>query len=230
MPYNLKRGVARYSVAIGIALIATLLTIALAPYLAREVLIVFWPAVIFTAWYAGFFPAVLVSVLGVLAVDYFLIPPLRSLSPGDPADLVPMALFVGISAVVSSLTVSLDEARRRAEAAATDLADRARLLEEQAIELEAQRDEAQSLTEELEETVDSLERANEEIAAATVERERLAAIVDSSEDAIVGKTLDGIVTSWNDAAERMFGFSADEMIGRSIRTIVPPDLQSEEDE
>src|SRR5262249_13536499 len=58
---------------------------------------------------------------------------------------------------------------------------------------------------------------------------RLAAIVTSSADAIVGKTLNGIVTSWNEAAERMFGYSADEMIGQSIRRVVPSDGQAEED-
>jgi PAS domain S-box-containing protein len=58
----------------------------------------------------------------------------------------------------------------------------------------------------------------------------LASIVDSSDDAIVSKDPDGIVLSWNRSAERMFGYSAEEAIGKSIRLIVPDDRQSEEDE
>jgi PAS domain S-box-containing protein len=58
---------------------------------------------------------------------------------------------------------------------------------------------------------------------------RLTAIVTSSADAIIGKTLDGIVTSWNEAAERMFGYSASEMIGQSIQHLIPADRGAEED-
>jgi two-component system sensor kinase FixL len=56
---------------------------------------------------------------------------------------------------------------------------------------------------------------------------RLAAIVESSDDAIVGKTLGGIVTDWNRGAEAIFGYRADEIIGQSITMIVPSDRRSE---
>jgi len=58
----------------------------------------------------------------------------------------------------------------------------------------------------------------------------LAAIVSSAEDAIASKDINGIVQTWNKAAERMFGYTAEEMIGHSIRTIIPRDRWHEEDE
>src|SRR5689334_3800894 len=57
----------------------------------------------------------------------------------------------------------------------------------------------------------------------------LAKIVDSSDDAIVSKNLDGVIQSWNGAAQRMFGYTAEEAIGQSIRMIIPADRQHEED-
>jgi PAS domain S-box-containing protein len=57
---------------------------------------------------------------------------------------------------------------------------------------------------------------------------QMAAIVESSDDAIIGKTLEGIIHSWNTAAERLFGYRAEEVLGKSITLIIPPDLLAEE--
>jgi PAS domain S-box-containing protein len=59
-------------------------------------------------------------------------------------------------------------------------------------------------------------------------RERLAAIVDSSDDAIISKTLDGTITAWNGGAERIFGYSAAEAVGKPILMLLPPERIDEE--
>ena len=71
--------------------------------------------------------------------------------------------------------------------------------------------------------VDISERKQTEEAA-----QRLAAIVESSDDAIVAKNLDGIITSWNSGAERIFGYLAEEAIGRPVAMLIPPDRENEE--
>jgi PAS domain S-box-containing protein len=80
-----------------------------------------------------------------------------------------------------------------------------------------------------------LEQANAHLQSESAAREasailegRLSAIIESSDDAIVSKTLDGIITSWNAAAQTLFGYTAEEAIGKSILLIVPPERHHEE--
>jgi PAS domain S-box-containing protein len=61
-------------------------------------------------------------------------------------------------------------------------------------------------------------------------RRRLAALVESSDDAIVGKTLDGVITSWNAGAERLYGYRAEEVLGKPFSVLVPPDRAGEVDD
>src|SRR5262249_50206671 len=58
----------------------------------------------------------------------------------------------------------------------------------------------------------------------------LAAVVESSDDIIASMSLDGAITSWNKGAERTFGYSAEEVVGKLIRILIPPELLQEEEE
>lgn len=73
-------------------------------------------------------------------------------------------------------------------------------------------------------------RVTDRISAGDEAAARLAAIIESSDDAIVSKTLEGVITSWNQAAERIFGYTAAEAVGQHIMLIIPEERRSEETE
>jgi PAS domain S-box-containing protein len=74
----------------------------------------------------------------------------------------------------------------------------------------------------------ALQRELAQQKAAHEARAFLAAVIESSDDAIVTKTLDGIITSWNQGAQRIFGYAADEVIGRPVSILIPEDKPNEE--
>jgi two-component system cell cycle sensor histidine kinase/response regulator CckA len=73
----------------------------------------------------------------------------------------------------------------------------------------------------------AVRRLNGELEERVRDLGRLAAIVETSYDAIVGRTPEGVVTTWNEGAERVFGYTAEEMIGRSVDVLVPADREDE---
>lgn len=116
------------------------------------------------------------------------------------------------------------EERVRAEAELITLASTLeQRVAERTTELKASRAAALNIMEDAAEA----KRAAEQAAEASA---RLAAIVESSDDAIIDKTLDGIVVSWNKGAERIFGYTAEEMIGKPVTVLIPPGRADEEPE
>jgi PAS domain S-box-containing protein len=141
--------VARYGVALLATAVALGLTLVLRSHLSGVVFIFFFGAVTVSAWYGGLGPGLLAAVLSVLVVDRYLLASARAFSPQDPADLLPLAIFIVIAALISSTTESLRASRRRAAAAAKEL-ERANQ------QLEVSRRDAEEARQRLAQTLDSI--------------------------------------------------------------------------
>jgi PAS domain S-box-containing protein len=98
-------------------------------------------------------------------------------------------------------------------------------IETQATALQRARDELELR---VQERTAELRQKSRDLEVQTAERERLAAIAESSDDAIISQDLSGVIASWNLAAERMFGYSGSEMVGKPMTVIIPPDRMDED--
>jgi PAS domain S-box-containing protein len=191
----LAPGLVRYAVAVAATAIAVGLRAVMAPLWGQNLpLITFYPAIMVSAWFGGFWPGLLTTALSAAAAVYFWMPAMLGPHTGLLGEAAGLVVFIAVGLLISNLTGALHRTRAQ-------LTDKMRELQEQAAT-----------------------RGQEDEAIA-----RLAAIVQSSEDAIISKTLEGKITSWNLAATRMFGYSSEEVIGRSIAVIIPKERLREED-
>ena len=205
-----------YAIAGVLTLAAFALTLAAKPFLGRTVFLLFWPAVVTTAWLSGLGPALLASVGAVLLVDYFIIPPV-GFHLASVEEIATFIAFFVMSALTSWAVSVVDRSRIAASSAAKDNAALARQLDQQGIELTQQLEESQAMQEEL-------ELSSEELAERTAQAEAAEhfsrGILESIADPFVVQDRDWRFRYVNDAASRIFSESdhgdGKSLIGKSV--------------
>jgi PAS domain S-box-containing protein len=147
-----------------------------------------------------------------------------------------------LTAINEELTEAREELAAHNESLEQRVGERTRELQDSDQETQALNEELTAINEEMAATNEELLATNEDLAhserrlmglleelrQAEERSANLAAIVESSDDAIIGKNLDGVVTSWNRGAEQIFGYTEADIVGRSVLTLIPEELQHEE--
>lgn len=140
--------------------------------------------------------------------------------------IIPNALNLKSPTELATLNLALNQEikeRQTAEIALQELNNNLeKRVEDRTIQLAKINQQLEQEIEDKTRTKEALEKNKDQLA-------QLAAIVESSQDAIISKTLDGNITSWNESAERLFGYTAEEMLGNHITKLIPEELILEED-
>jgi PAS domain S-box-containing protein len=197
---------ARYAMGAMAGAAALLLRAVLNPFLEdRNPYHTAWLAVIFVAWYCGVGPAIVTIIISALGVWYWFLPPYSSFRIQGTPEVAGLLGFLLFSAVI----VSLGEAARRS------------MLKRQLAE-----EELRKTREELE---DRVKERTAELEQRTAELSEKAALLDMANDAIFVKTASGTISYWNEGAERLYGWSMKEVLGRTpfdvLRTQYPIPLR-----
>jgi PAS domain S-box-containing protein len=147
-----------------------------------------------------------------------------------------------LTAINEEVVEARDKLSRSNDLLEQRVAERTRDLQESEQETQALNEELTAINEEVAATNEELMATNEELAEsqhqlqqmvdelrqADMRSAKLAAIVESSDDAIIGKDLNGVVTAWNQGAQKIFGYTEEEVVGYPILKLIPEDLQHEE--
>ena len=194
---RIKQDAARYALAAGAAVLALYLRKLLNPLLGPETpFLTLWPAIAFSAWYCGLGPTILSLAVGVAGIWYWFVPPYYSFGPKGQAEIFGVLGFMIFSALLMALGQATRRGMRKGE-----------LAEEQL------KKNQQELEGRVRERTISLEQKTAEV----VEK---AAMLDLASDAIFVKTAEGAISYWNQGAERLYGWTAEEAIGRAPRELL----------
>ncbi len=198
---NQQRSVGlRYMVAMVSVAIAVGLRYMMTPVLGERVpFIILFGAIALSVWYGGFGPALMAALGGYFVASWLFISP-HQLFRFEPGDITMFAFYLTSASLIIAFGLLFRRAQAHAQASARVAIERQHQVERES-EVRKQAEEA---------------------------RFRLAAITESSEDAILSKDLNGIITSWNAGAERLFGYTARETIGQPVTMLMPPERLEEE--
>ncbi len=180
--------------------VAVALTYAIAPLRAFPLLLGF-PTVILSAWFFGMWGGVFCGLTEAVLVNYFLTKTELRFAIGDAPQDLRLVVFLLLSIFMGWIIRRL--ARQR--------------MQQQLMLSNIER-----------QLADERERVSEALRDSSKRLGELAAIVDSSDDAIISKDLNGIITSWNAAATRILGYSATEIVGTPVLRLIPEHLHSDE--
>lgn len=101
----------RYGLAVGVSVLALVISVIFFPLFERTPFLLFFPAIVLSAWFGGLGPGLLATVLALVLSDYFLLAPLNSLS-ADPTELAPLVVFAGVAAFISLLYAARERSER----------------------------------------------------------------------------------------------------------------------
>ena len=163
-----------------------------------------WAAVAFAAWYCGVAPAVVTTLLSLIGVWYFFVPPFHSFALQNPTkEIYGMVGFL----VFSGFIIALAEGNRRSQTRSeAEVVERRRIEEELRKAQQESEHRVRQRTAELEQNV--------------AETREKAALLDLANDAIFVKGLHGAISYWNQGAERLYGWSKEEAISRSSHELL----------